>query len=67
MWATPGFKRPARDMRETLVPEDDFYALGMLLACALIAVSHFSLSIQVRCRGSSTSSSGTAFRLRYET
>lgn len=43
MWATPGFKHPARDMRETLVPEDDFYALGMVLACALIAVSYFSL------------------------
>lgn len=43
MWDTPGFKQPARDMREMLVPEDDFYALGMVLACALIAVSYFSL------------------------
>lgn len=43
MWATPGFKHPARDIRKTLVPEDDFYALGMVLACALMAVSYFSL------------------------
>ncbi|MDX3116007.1 hypothetical protein [Streptomyces scabiei] len=43
MWATPNFKNPARNMRETLAPEDDFYALGMVLACAVTAVSYFSL------------------------
>ncbi|MEU7412290.1 hypothetical protein AB0B40_23705 [Streptomyces sp. NPDC042638] len=30
-------------MRETLVLEDDFYGLGMVLACALIVVSYFSI------------------------
>lgn len=43
MWAAPNFKHPARNMRETLAPEDDFYALGMVLACAVTAVSYFSL------------------------
>ncbi len=42
MWATPGFKHPARDIPKTLVPEDDFYALGIVLVCALTAVSYFS-------------------------
>jgi Protein kinase domain len=44
MWATPGFKNPARELREQLLPEDDFYAAGMVLSCALMAVSYFSLN-----------------------
>jgi hypothetical protein len=44
MWATPGFKNPARELREQLLPEDDFYAAGMVLTGALMAVSYFSLN-----------------------
>lgn len=42
-WATPGFKHPDRDVRRMLIPEDDFYAAGMILAGAMMAVSFFSL------------------------
>jgi hypothetical protein len=38
-WGTPGFLHPGRASRNKLVPEDDFYAVAMILYSALIPVN----------------------------
>lgn len=39
MWGTPGFMSPARAHRSRLMPEDDFYALAMVLCESVVPVS----------------------------
>jgi Protein kinase domain len=44
-WGTPGFLHPARAAREVLTPEDDMYAIGMILYSAVVPVNMlFSLN-----------------------
>jgi hypothetical protein len=39
MWGTPGFVSPARSHRSRLLPEDDFYALAMVLCESIVPVN----------------------------
>jgi len=39
MWGTPGFMAPQRAERALLLPEDDFYAVGMVLYYGLTAAT----------------------------
>jgi hypothetical protein len=51
VWGTPGFRNPARSRRKELRPEDDFYAVGMLLYGAVVPVQDlFALSPAARGR-----------------
>ncbi|HEX7089413.1 MAG TPA: hypothetical protein VF192_04715 [Longimicrobiales bacterium] len=40
-WHTPGYMNPERSTRATADPSDDWYAVGMLLYCAVIPVQQF--------------------------
>jgi len=40
-WGTPGFFNPARNSRNELLPEDDLYAVAMILYSAVIPVNYF--------------------------
>ncbi|MFB6817575.1 hypothetical protein ACFCV8_23810 [Streptomyces sp. NPDC056347] len=44
MWGTPGFVNPRRHRAQRLMPEDDFYAAGMILYAALCAIDFFELN-----------------------
>jgi protein kinase-like protein len=39
-WGTPGFVHPERASRGKLLPEDDFYALGMILYGSVVPVNY---------------------------
>jgi hypothetical protein len=40
-WGTPGFMNPARSSRGRLLPEDDLYAVAMILYSCVVPVNNF--------------------------
>jgi hypothetical protein len=48
-WTTAGFRRHPRDAGQTLTPEDDFYALGMVLYSLVVPIQQlFEIHPQAR-------------------